>query len=172
MKKLLIADVLPIMLFSCAKEEKTNPLFREPTCADTTDEGKFEAYTMPEATEFLRFHKVIPDTPYSKVVRYQVMSGRVVYNRRVDYNPFIVYRMNKPVKIFGYLPFPNQPEKYYSWVVNAPDTSQDYRMNVYQLREHNPILEPGCYRLYYVVSDMMTDTVYTKGHYDVEVKNL
>ncbi|HRO42417.1 MAG TPA: hypothetical protein PL009_06255 [Flavipsychrobacter sp.] len=171
MKKVLIAALLPVLFFACAKEEVTNPVFRDPTCADTTDEGMFEKFTQPESVEFLRYFKVIPDTEFKWVVRYQHINSRILYNRSVDYNPFITYRVNKPAKIFAFLPFPNQPEQYYSWVVNAPDTSIDYQVNLYHLRAQSPQLQTGCYRIYYVVSDVDTGTVYTKGHYDLEIKN-
>ncbi len=171
MKRILVAAVLPFLFIACAKEENTNPGFRVPNCADTTDEGRFEHYTKPEFTQFLRFFKNVPDTEDTSVVRYQMINGRLLYNRSVDFNPYIIYRMKKPAKIFAFLPFPNQPEKYYSWVVNAVDTTTDYHVNLYHLRTLQPQLQLGCYRLYYVVSDVDTGTVYTKGHYDLEIKN-
>ncbi|MBS1782961.1 MAG: hypothetical protein JSS78_07830 [Bacteroidetes bacterium] len=171
MKKFLLAAMLPILFFSCAKEEVTNPLFRTPSCADTTDDGVFEAFTLPEKAQLLRYFKIIPDTQINFVMRYQNINGRVLYNRITDYNPFIRFRTNLPVKIFAWMPFSQNNEKYYSWVVNAPDTSMDYTVNIYQLRDQYPQLLNGCYRIYYAVSSSDTGIVYTKGHYDFEVRN-
>jgi len=171
MKKILVAAVLPILLFACAKEEETNPAFRVPTCADTTDEGRFEAFTQPESIEFLRYFRVVPDTEFKSVVRFQTINSRILYNRGVDYNPYITYSLRKEAKIFAFMPYPNQPEQYYSWVVNAPDTNSEYTVNLFHLRQQSPQLQAGCYRIYYVISNTDTGIVYTKGHYDLEVKN-
>jgi len=171
MKRLVIAAVLPILFFSCAKEENTNPSFREATCADTTDDGLFEQYTRPEKTELLRYFRVVPDTAFKGVVRRQMIDTRVLHNRAVDLSPYIRYRFNVPVKIFAWMPYPNQPEQYYSWVVDALDTAMDYQVNLFQLRQQSPQLQKGCYRIYYAVGTTDTGIVYTKGHYDIEVRD-
>lgn len=171
MKRLLIAAILPVIFFSCAKEEITNPAFRAPTCADTTDDGVFEAFTAPEKVELLRHFKYVPDTEFHYVMRQNTINDRTIHNRGVDYNPYITYQFYVPAKVFAWVPIPNQPEKYYSWVVNAPDTASEYKVNLYQLRQLSPQLQAGCYRVYYVVSTSDTGIVYSKGHYDLQIKN-
>jgi hypothetical protein len=181
MKKLLLAAFLPVLMLSCAKEEVTNPVFRTATCSDTTDEGRFENFTAPEFEEFLRYFRAVPDTEYRfkvapdsdfmPVVRRQSINSRILYNRGVDYNPYITYKLRRPAKVFAFLPFPNQPEQYYSWVVNVEDTASEYKVNLFHLRQQNPQLQAGCYRVYYVISDVDTGMVFTKGHYDLEIKN-
>lgn len=171
MKRLFIAALLPVLMFSCAKEENTNPAFREVTCGDTTDDGIFEQYTLPERLELLRDFTLVPDTPFKGVVRSQYIDTRILHNWAVDYSPYITYHFNVPAKIFAWMPYPNQPEQYYSWVVDAPDTSLDYQVNLYHLRQQSPQLQTGCYRIYYAVGTPDTSMVYTKGHYDIEVRN-
>lgn len=170
MKRLFIAAVLPVLFFSCAKEEVTNPAFRAPSCEDTTDDGRFEAFTMPESTQFLSSFKNIPDQEVPGVIRYQFLNNRTLYNNGVDYSPYMVYRINQPVLFFAYMPFKNQQEKYYSWLQTSADTSRNDTINLYNLRKLQPQLQPGCYRIYYVFSDSDTTTVLSKGHYDIEVK--
>lgn len=171
MRKLVIAAIMPVLFFACAKEENTNPAFREPTCADTLDDGIFENYTAPETVEFLRYFRSVPPMPVPNVVRYHYINSRTLYNRGVDYSPYVTFNFKRPAMVFAFVPFPNQPEQYYSWVLNAEDTLQEYKVNLYHLRQHEPKLQPGCYRMYYVVSDSDTGVVFTKGHYDFEIKN-
>ncbi len=171
MKRLLIAAALPLVFFSCAKEEVTNPAFREPTCSDTTDEGIFEHFTQPEAAEFLRWFRFVPDTGFSPMF-YQNINDRILYNRATtSYSPYIKFMPMLRGKMFVYMPFPNQPEKYYSWVETTTDTTVETRINIYHLRELNPQLQSGCYRLYYVYATTDSGFVLDKGHYDIEVKN-
>lgn len=171
MKKILIAAILPMLFFACAKEEETNPAFRPPTCEDTTDEGRFEKFTLPESAQLLQHFKNVPDAEIPGIVDDQFISNRILFNRNADYNPYISYKLNRAAKIFVAMPFPNQPEQYYWWVVTATDTSVDYKINLFQLREQKPQLQTGCYRLYYMISDTDTGTVFTKGHYDLQIKN-
>lgn len=171
MKKILLAAIFPFLLIACAKEEVTNPSFRSPTCVDTTDEGIFENFTMPETVEFLRFFTVIPDSAYYRGLDSVFINGRVLYNRGIDYNPYIGFKCDTAARIFAFVPFSNQPEQYYSWVIDAWDTSQTYQVNLYHLRQQDPQLQAGCYRVYYVVSSSDTGFVYNKGHYDFEIKN-
>jgi len=80
----------------------------------------------------------------------------------------MVYRINRPVKMFAFMPLKTQQEQYYSWVQTPVDSSKNDTINLYNVR--NLALQTGCYRVYYVVSDTDTGTVFTKGHYDIEIK--
>ena len=173
MKRVLIAALLPLLFFACAKEDETNPAFREPSCADTTDDGHFEKYTLPEQVQFLKYFKWVADTEWHGYIRYNYINGHVLYNRNLDYNPILVYRPENghKVKFFGYIPLKTQQEQYYSWVNESSDSSRNDTINIYQLRELNPQLQPGCYRLYYIFAEADSTIVYSKGHYDFEIKN-
>ena len=170
MKRILLAAILPVLFIACAKEDDVNPSFRTPTCTDTTDDGKFEAYTLPEQTEFLRWFRTVPETEDTTAIRYHYLNARILYNRGVDFNPYLVYRTNRPITFFGYLPLQTQAGQYYSWIRTTIDSSLNDTISLYQLRELSPQLQPGCYRLYYIFSDTDTGTVFTKGHYDLEIK--
>lgn len=169
MKRLLIAAILPVLFFACNKEEEDlNPPLRTPTCADTTDDGVFEKFSKSEEAQFLSAYKYVPDTEFKQVIRYKYLNSHILFNNGIDYSPYLVYRVNRPVKVFVYLPFYSQQEQYYSWVQTAVDSSRNDTINLYNAREL--ALQAGCYRLYYVVADNNSDTVYTKGHYDIEIK--
>lgn len=166
MKKILIAAILPVLLFSCAKEEKTNVQFRTATCADTTDDGKFEAYTSAEIGELLRYHGTIPDSPNNNYIAYTGMTSRVLYNNSVIYDPAFRYKQKSPAQLYVYLPY--DVEKYYTWTNYSSDTTDTLNIAIYNARLQH--LLPGCYRLYYIFSEPNFGKIFTKGHYDIEVK--
>jgi hypothetical protein len=168
MKKLLITALLPLLFVACAKEEDINPQFRTPSCEDTTDDGKFESYTQSETAQFLKYYQVIADTEYTAFAPSTYISGHQLFNSGIDYAPYFVYKIKQPVQFFMYMPLKTQQEQYYSWTRTSLDTSKTDTINIYNVRLLN--LQPGCYRLYYVFSDTDTGTVYTKGHYDLQIK--
>src|SRR5690606_41826148 len=103
-------------------------------------------------------------------IRYQFVNSRTLYNTGIDYSPYMVYRIDQPVRFFAYMPYRNQAETYYSWVRASTDTSKNDTVNFYNIRKLEPRLQPGCYRIYYVFSNLDSTTVLSKGHYDIEVK--
>jgi hypothetical protein len=169
MKKLLIVALLPLLFYACAKEDDTNPGFREPSCEDTTDDGLFEKYTLSEEVQFLKDYKVIPEVESDTIIRYKYISSRELFNRSIIYDPIFVYKLKRPAQLFIYMPLKTQQEQYYSWSRRSTDTSMIDTINLYNARLQ--ALQPGCYRLYYIFSDTDTGTVYTKGHYDIQIKN-
>jgi hypothetical protein len=168
MKKLLIVALLPLLFIACAKEEDINPQFRTPTCEDTADDGKFEAFTQPETAQFLKYYNMIADTELTAAAPWTYITGHQLFNRSIQYEPFMVYKIKQPVQFFMYMPLKTQQEQYYSWTRKSLDTSKTDTINIYNVRLLN--LQPGCYRMYYVFSDTDTGVVYTKGHYDIEIK--
>lgn len=168
MKKILIATALPFLLFACAKEDDVNPGFREPTCEDTTDDGQFENFTLPERSQLLGKYLSIPETEDEGVIAYKYMTSRELFNNSIIYDPSFIYKLNKPAQLFVYMPLKTQQQQYYSWTRQSLDTSKIDTINIYNARLQS--LQPGCYRLYYVFSDTDTGTVYTKGHYDIQIK--
>lgn len=167
MKKILIVALLPFALYSCEKDEDTNPKFRDVTCADTTDDGKFEEYTLPESTEFLRFYDTVPDAPDPNFLTYVKMSSRILYNNTIIYDPVFTYRQTKKSNLIIYLPT-GGPEKYFSWVQNSTVTDTTVNVAIYNARRIG--LPEGCHRLYYVFADTTWGRVLDKGHFDIEVR--
>lgn len=173
MKKLLIAALLPLFFFSCDKNENTNIGFREPTCADTTDEGIFEDFTSAEKAQFLLTDTaiVIPNMELDSVVNSKYISGRILRNNEIFYEPYLVYKLHRPANFHMYMPTKEAQEQYFSWFMPWQQASgQDsVKINIYNVRQMQ--LEPGCYRLYYVFTDTgAIRTVLTKGHYDIEIR--
>lgn len=166
MKKILIAALLPVLFFSCAKEEDTNVQFRTPTCADTTDDGRFEEYTSSEKAELLKYYKSIPDAEDTSAIAYTKMTSHVLYNNAVIYDPVFVYKQKKTTQLFVYMPY--ELEKYYSWTNTSTDTTDSLNIAIYNVRLQH--FSPGCYRLYYIFSEPNYGKIYTKGHYDIEIK--
>lgn len=166
MRKILIAAILPVLLFACAKEEKTNVQFRTPTCADTTDDGIFEAYTSSETAELLRYHGTVPDSPDRSYIAFNNITSHVLYNNAIIYDPVFQYKQNKPAQVYVYLPY--EVEKYYSWTNYSGDTTNTLNIPIYNARLMH--LVPGCYRIYYIFSAPNFGTIYSKGHYDIEIK--
>jgi hypothetical protein len=168
MKKILITALLPLLFFACAKEEDVNPGFRTPSCEDTTDDGKFEKYTQSEIAQFLDRYTFVPDVESDTVISYKYMTSRELFNNSIIYDPTFIYKLKRPAQLFMYMPLKTQQEQYYSWTRRSLDTSVIDTINIYHARLQS--LQPGCYRLYYVFSDTDTGTVYTKGHYDIQIK--
>ena len=167
MKKLLVIALLPLALYSCEKDEMTNPQFRPVTCNDSTDDGVFEEYTQPEATEFLRFYKEVPETGDASFLDSLTMNSRILYNNSTVYDPVIVYQQNRKSNLIVYLPT-GGPEKYYSWVQNDTLKNQPITVPIYTARTAK--LPEGCHRLYYVFADTAFGKVLTKGHFDFEIR--
>jgi hypothetical protein len=168
MKRLFLLAALPLLFFACAKEEVENPGFREPSCEDTTDDGRFEDYSGSEAAQFLWKYTNVPATQNDSVLDFIKITNRVLNNNGVDYYPYILYKAKRAVTVHTYVPLKIQQQQYYSWVNKYSDTSKVDTIRLYQMRKLN--LQPGCYRAYYIYSDNDTGTVYTKGHYDIQIK--
>jgi len=166
MKKLLLLALFPLALYSCEKDEDTNPQFREPTCDSLQDDGIFEAYTQPETNEFLRFYEMVPATEVPNTVNYVNMSSRKLYNNSIALDPVFIYKQSIPTNLIIYLPH-DGPEKYYSWVRNDTTVNDTLAVPIYNARSLN--LPVGCHRLYYVFADTAYGKVLTKGHFDFEV---
>lgn len=159
--------ILPFALYSCEKDEVTNPQFRPITCEDTTDDGVFEEYTQPEATEFLRFYKEVPETADAAFLDTIGMTSRILYNNSTVYDPVLVYRQYRKSNLIVYIPT-GGAEKYYSWVQNDTTKNALVGVPIYTARTAN--LAVGCHRLYYVFADTAFGKVLTKGHFDFEVR--
>ncbi len=170
MKKILSVVILSFILFSCDKQANTNIGFREPTCSDTTDEGKFESFTNAEYAQFLNNYQIVPGIQVDSVVKQMYIKGRLLRNREVFYDPYLVFRLYRPADFYMYMPTKESQEQYQSWVIPWNPSVDSQRANIYNVRAR--LLEPGCYRLYYVLVDTgKTKTVFTKGHYDIEIRN-
>jgi len=170
MKRLFIA-ILPLILFSCAKEENINVGFREPTCQDTTDDGRFEEFTSSEMAQFLTDSIRFINNFGVDSIADMYISGRELRNNEIFYDPYIVYRLKTPADFYMYIPTKEAQEQYYTWEVpyNSIWDQDSVKINIYNIRPLQ--LEPGCYRMYYVFTtpDSMR-MVITKGHYDIEIK--
>ncbi len=167
MKKLLVIALLPLALYSCEKDEITNPQFRPITCEDTTDDGIFEEYTQPEVQEFLRFYKEIPEVADANFLDSIAMTSRILYNNSTVYDPILVYKQNRKSNLIVYVPT-GGPGKYYSWVQNDTTVMLPIGVPIYTARTAQ--LPVGCHRLYYVFADTAFGTVLNKGHFDFEVR--
>jgi hypothetical protein len=167
MKKLLIIALLPLAIYSCEKDENTNPVFRAITCEDTTDDGVFEEYTMPEAEAFLHGYKSVPIVADANALDFVQMSARILYNNSIDLGPSLIYQQNVPTNLIVYLPI-GGPRKYYSWI--DADTTLDDTLSVPIYNARSLKLPEGCHRLYYVFSDTAFGKVLNKGHFDIEVR--
>ncbi len=98
------------------------------------------------------------------------IKGRLLRNREVFYDPYLVFRLYRPADFYMYMPTKESQEQYQSWVIPWNPSVDSQRANIYNVRAR--LLEPGCYRLYYVLVDTgKTKTVFTKGHYDIEIRN-
>lgn len=171
MKKILIAALLPLFIISCDKNENTNIGFREPNCADTLDEGIFEDFTSSEKAQFIKDTIVIPAVELDSTVASKYISGRLLRNNEIFYEPFLVYRLNRPAHFNMYMPTKEAQEQYFSWFMpwESAQSLDSVKINIYNARQMQ--LEPGCYRLYYVFTDTgAVKTVLTKGHYDIEIR--
>jgi hypothetical protein len=170
MKKILSVIILSLILFSCDKQENTNIGFREPTCNDTTDEGVFESYTNAETAQFLNTYQIVPNFEVDSVIKQMYLTGRLLRNREVFYDPYLVFRLNRPADFYMYMPTKVSQAQYQNWVIPWTPFADSQRANIYNVRPRQ--LEPGCYRLYYVFVDTgKVKTVFTKGHFDIEIRN-
>ena len=174
MKRIALVALLPFLFVACAKEEITNEGFRPPTCADTSDDGKFEKFTTSEAFQFLRFNLEVPEVEDPSALAFKYITSRELFNRSVIFDPILVFKRNRPLQFHMYMQYRIIQENYYSWTSLRTDTAGIDTINIHNLRQLG--LQPGCYRLYYVFSDTTSrDSVHgkvlTKGHYDIEVKN-
>ncbi len=169
MKKLLIAALLPLLIFACAKEEDINPPLTTPTCEDSTDDGVFREFNLPETSLLLLPDSLeIPDTETPGIVDTMYMTSRVLRKNSIIYDPKFVFRPNRPMHVSMYLSYYKSSNKLYTWYQFVNDTSKNVEYNIYNARELN--LEDGCYRMYYVFEDSARRQVLTKGHYDLTVK--
>lgn len=167
MRNLLFVAVMSMMLFSCDKDKDPIPQFRTPSCTDTTDDGKFEAFTEPEAHEFLRFYKSVPDSADNSALSYVGISSHILYNNSIAYDPVFKYKQNRPTNLVIYMPI-GGPEKYFSWVRNNDNITDTATVAIFNARSLS--LSEGCYRLYYVFADSAFGKVLNKGHMDIEVR--
>jgi len=171
MKHVLLLAILPFIFFSCEKQQQnTNIGFREPNCVDTTDDGIFEAFTNAEAGQFLKNYAVVPDSEDLTFLTQKYITGRLIRNNEIFYDPYFVYKINKPANFYMYLPTKKMQEEYQSWNIPYNPAKDSVKINLYNIRTLR--LDPGCYRLYYVFTDtsVKKTMVLSKGHYDIEIR--
>lgn len=167
MRNLLFVAALSVALVSCDKEQEPIPQFRMPTCTDTTDDAKFEAYTKPEYQEFLRFYNSVPETEDVSAVPYVGITSHILYNNSNTFDPVFRYKQNRPTNLVIYMPI-GGPEKYFSWVRNSTEVTDTSTVAIFNARSLT--LAEGCYRMYYIFADSAYGNVLNKGHIDIEVR--
>jgi hypothetical protein len=165
-KLLFCCAALSLLFSACDKEDTVNTGFRTPDCADTLDDGRFELFNAPETSRFLNFYKEVPETEKTLALAFQYLDGKKLVNTAIDYLPVFRYKALEPVAVYGYFAYGDN--QYYSWTRTAFPGSDTSFIPIYNVRNLN--LQPGCYRFYYVVSDTGLKKVFTKGHYDLEIK--
>lgn len=166
LRKLALIALLPLAIISCDKKDDVNTGLRTPTCTDTTDDGKFEDYNAPETALFLKLYQDVPKDEDKSAVKLLKITTRRMINESQEREPRLVYYNNKPTILWAYLPYGDN--LYYSWKRYSMPSADSAEVALYNARNLN--LTPGCYRVYYIYSDTGSKKVFTKGHYDFEVR--
>lgn len=166
LRRALALLLLVSFLFGCDKKDEVNTGLRTPTCSDTTDDGQFETFNAPETARFLNGYKSVPTGEDKSALKELFITSRKMINESQERAPRLIYTNNKPVLVWAYLPYGDN--LFYSWRSSAYVASDSVSIALFNARNLN--LTPGCYRVYYIFSDTGSKQVFTKGHYDFEVR--
>ena len=164
MRKWLLLSLIPVLLYSCDKEDEINTGLSQPTCEDTTDDGKFMKFNAPETARFLENYSEIPEVELTDSLVYHKLTSRKVVDQSIEFSPMLIYKTKRPTLFWAYLSYGDN--QFYSWNRETFGTDDSVNIAVYNAR--NLGLQNGCYRLYYVFSDTGYGKVFTKGYYDLE----
>ncbi len=166
LRKLLFLSLFPTLLFSCDKTDDVNTGLSIPTCEDSTNDGRFEAFNAPETSHFLNFYDEVPDAEIAGSIDTIRLTSRRLINEDQSFEPALIYSQLRPGIMWAYLSYGDN--QFYSWMRESLIAADSMQISVYNAR--NLALTPGCYRLYYVFSDTGYHRVFTKGHYDIQVR--
>jgi len=148
-----------LLILSCRPKEDPQPAkctlpVPIATCRDTTDENRYEDWD-PNACLLGQY----PNTPPKLFSAVSITSRQV--NISTGYVPDIVIETDEPVNAFIYCFLPDSSQAQWG---NLAEYKSRYRRELGGMDR----FEPGCYRLYYALSNSKKE-VFTKGHFDIEV---